>query len=495
MFKIRKIKYANSSTSVQVYKIENRKRVIIKHIGSAKSEQELNDLLSIASDFIVHQSRQFELFGNSNNSLDTIQLSKTDFIGVLYSFTYELLYGQLHRIGFVKLRDNLFLDLVVMRLFEPSSKLRSVELIEHYFGIKRRRQSYYDCAKHWITLKDKAENIAVKFAQKCYEFNFELLLYDVTTLYFETFQEDDLRKNGFSKDNKSQQPQILIALMVTKEGFPVAYDIFEGNTFEGKTIIPAIKKFINKHKVNNFTVVADAAMLSKENITELVNSKINYIVGARLSSLPKEFIKHLDKQLKRKDGQIVRLNTSNGDLICSFSETRYRKDKYEMDKQIANAKKTIENPGKRKKLKFITATDEKLALNTILIDKTTKLLGVKGYYTDLPENVISSEKVIERYHELYKIEQAFRISKSDLKTRPIFHYKQDPIKLHVLICFVALVVSKNIELQTKLSIRSLMHESKKITDAKLYYKTTGKTHIIRALLTPKILEILEKLNC
>ena len=123
-------------------------------------------------------------------------------------------------------------------MIEPSSKLMSMELLKEYFGIKHRRQSYYQTAPQWPTLKSKAEAISLRFAREHYAFNFDILFYDATTLYFETFEEDELRKNGFSKDNKSQQPQILVALMVTKEGFPIAYEVFAGNTFEGHTIIP-----------------------------------------------------------------------------------------------------------------------------------------------------------------------------------------------------------------------------------------------------------------
>ena len=286
-----------------------------------------------------------------------------------------------------------------------------------------------------------------------------MLFYDVTTLYFETFQEDELRKNGFSKDNKSQQPQILVALMVTKEGFPIAYEIFSGNTYEGHTIIPAVDSFIEKNQVKEFTVVADAAMISDENIKQLIQKNINYIVGARLGNISAKLLGVIDKTITRKDGENIRLETEKGYLICSFSSVRYRKDLYEMNKQIDNAKKVIENPSKNKKTKFVKTKNQKIELNEKLIDKNKKLLGIKGYYTNLEESVIDNKTVIERYHELYKIEQAFRISKSDLQTRPIFHFKEQPIKLHILICFIALVVSKHIELQTGISIKKFIDES------------------------------------
>lgn len=197
-------------------------------------------------------------------------------------------------------------------MMEPASKLRSIELLQEYFGIKHRRQSYYKAAPGWLKLKLKAENIALVFAKKHYAFNFDILFYDVTTLYFETFQEDELRRNGFSKDNKSQQPQILIALMVTKEGLPIAYEVFAGNTFEGHTIIPVVKKFIKQHEVKSFTIVADAAMISTENIAELKSNNLSYIVGARLGNLSGDLIKVIDNNIIREDGKNIRIMTDKG---------------------------------------------------------------------------------------------------------------------------------------------------------------------------------------
>jgi transposase len=132
-----------------------------------------------------------------------------------------------------------------------------------------------------------------------------------------------------------------------------------------------------------------------------------------------------------------------------------------MNKQIEKAKQVIEQPSKSKKLKFTQSKGEQIMLNDALIEKTRKLLGIKGYYTNLNESKADNATVIKRYHELYRIEQAFRISKSDLQTRPIFHYKEQPIKLHILICFIALVVSKHIELRTGISIRKFVDDLKK----------------------------------
>ena len=493
MYKIRQIKYSKNSTSIQVYKIENRKRIIVRHIGTARNEEENINLLALANDFIENASKQLGLF-NSGSTNTILNLNQTEFIGIRYNFLYELISKILITIGIDKIKNQLLIDLVILRMIEPASKLRSIELLEEYFGIKHRRQVYYESAPQWSNLKTKTESISLRFAKQLYQFKFDLLFYDVTTLYFESFTEDELRKNGFSKDSKSQQPQVLIALMVTKEGFPIAYEVFAGNTFEGHTIIPFVKSFISKNDVKKFTIIADAAMLSQDNIIELKSNAINYIVGARLGNLSEEMINLIDKNIIREDEKNIRIKTKNGYLICNYSSIRYRKDKYEMDKQIEKAKSVVNNPSKNKKLKFTKANGQSITLNQKLINKTQKLLGIKGYCTDLEESVVDNRTIIERYHELYKIEQAFRISKSDLQTRPIFHFKEEPIKLHLLVCFIALVISKHIELQTNISIKKFIHEGKKITDARLKNKITGKEHLIRASLTPEIIKMLTDLK-
>lgn len=493
MLKIREVKTASNNIAVQVIYYQNRKRVILKHIGSASNSEELYKLKTFAIEFIKDYTNQLSIFPKENPNA-ILYVDHSHCIGFYYSFFYRTIHNLLDKVGFTEFYPKLFLNLVVMRLLEPSSKLRSIELLEQYFGIVHRRQSYYRDAKKWLLLKEKTEEIVLYFAKKEYSFDHSFLFYDVTTLYFETFESDDLRRTGFSKDSKSQQPQILVALMVNREGFPIAFDIFPGNTFEGHTIIPVIKSYIDKTKVKNFTVVADAAMISTENVSELKKEGIHYIVGARLGNLSQNIFEQIDKTIIREDGKIIRLKTDKGYLICSYSSTRYRKDKYEMEKQLAKAKDIIERPSKSKKAKFVKADKEQLIINQNLIDKTEKLLGLKGYYTDIEENVLRSSEVIERYHELYKIEQAFRIAKSDLQTRPIFHFKEEPIKLHMIICFIALVLSKHIELKTKVSIKRFITECKKIADARMINSITQKEVTIKGKTTEVVDRFLADLN-
>lgn len=489
--KIRVVKTASGAQAVQVVKYQNNKRIIIQHIGSAHSEDELSSLKLLADEWIKSSTGQLSLLEDDNPN-QLLHLSYCTFLGIQYNFFYDKISTIHKNIGFNVL-PQLLQDLVTIRIFEPASKLRSIELLQQYFGVSHNRKSYYKIAPECIFYKDLVEDKVVKFAQENYNFTYDLLFYDVTTLYFETFVEDSLREKGFSKDNKSQQPQILIGLMVSKEGFPIAYEIYTGSTFEGHTLIPIIKSFIEKHHVKDFTVVADAAMISDENVKQLVDNQLNYIVGARLKNISKDLLSEIDTKLKREDGQTIRIETSKGDLICSFSSLRYRKDKYEMEKQIEKAKQIVKNPSKKKRLKFVKTSGEEIMLNEQLVEKTKKMLGVKGYYTNLKETVASNNVIIQQYHELYRIEQAFRVSKHDLQTRPIFHFKEEPIKLHILICFMALVISKHIELQANISIRRFIDESKKIVDGKIRNEITKKINIIKAEPTEKMKQFLKEI--
>lgn len=493
MFHIRTVITTSGAKAVQVICYKQRKRVIVRHLGSAHNDGDLEALLSAAQDWIVEQNHQLSIFPDLTNN-NVLLLDQSEYLGFYYTFLYDVLYELQQRIGYTTLKEPLLNDLVTIRIIEPASKLRSVELIEIYFGIKHRRQSYYEAAPKWLSLKHAVEKQTLSLAEKDFSFDYSLMFYDVTTLYFETFEADELRKPGFSKDNKSQQPQILVALMVTTDGFPIAYEIFSGNTFEGHTMMPVIHSFIKKHNVKDFTVVADAAMISAANIKELNEANVHYIVGARLGNMSAEILQQIDQKLVREDGKMIRLNTPNGFLICSYSHQRFKKDKYEMEKQIEKAKRLIEHPSKNRKIKFIKTHDEKIELNEGLIAKTKMLLGIKGYCTDLAEHIADNKTIIEHYHDLYKIEQAFRISKHDLQTRPIFHFKDEPIKLHILICFMALAVSKYIELKTGVSIRSFLTESKKITDARLHNNLTQKEIRIRTRLATPLLGLLGKLG-
>jgi transposase len=276
--------------------------------------------------------------------------------------------------------------------------------------------------------------------------------------------------------------------------FPVAYQIFEGNKFEGHTLIPVILAFKNKHKIQTLTVVADAAMISFNNITALKDSGLHYIVGARTGSLSPKVIKEVSVALNQQDGATIRKATDYGDLICEFSQKRFAKDKREMDKQIKKAEDLLKDPSGMKRTKFIKAkSNAAYELNQGLKEKTESLLGIKGYYTNLGEK-INDRDVIGHYHNLWRVELAFRIAKSDLQMRPIYHFKEKTIKAHILICFMALAVCKYMELKTKQSTKHTIKLLKGITDAKLLNTLTGEEIILRSQINEETKQLLTQLG-
>lgn len=221
MLHVRVVKTKVGSRSVQVIRYENGGRVIVKHIGTGSADEQILALTEIARSYIEELSGQPSLFADVQSPDGVVMLSQCKYLGFYYTFLYDVLYAIQTQLGYSVLVDDMLSDLVIMRIIEPASKLRSIELMATYFGIQHRRQRYYESALKWLELKDAVEKQTLHFAGQEYHFDFSLLFYDVTTLYFETFESDELRKTGFSKDGKSQQPQILVALIVTREGFPM----------------------------------------------------------------------------------------------------------------------------------------------------------------------------------------------------------------------------------------------------------------------------------
>lgn len=503
MLKIRTTKTASSSTAVQVVRYEGRRIIIVKHIGSAKMKEDILLLKKAASDFIetyTGQQRLPELQPTSPKST-ILQLDKCEYLGARHSFIYEVLGSILQRLGFDKTFDKLLLDIVLMRIITPASKLETITLLKELFGINWDETALYRSLPHYALLKERVENTVTTFAKKQYAFDFSIVFYDVTTLYFESFTQDQdmvdekgiitkgIRRNGFSKDNKSNQPQIVIGLIVTKEGFPVSYDIFEGNTFEGKTFIPTITKFKDTHAVKTLTVVADAAMISLENIEALVKSNLSYIVGARTANLKIDQIKTINRELNSIDASSTRIETPRGLLVCDFSLKRYKKDKREMEKQIMKAENLIKEHKALTRTKFIKTDKANQILNTDLIEKTKLLLGIKGYYTNLVDE--TNETIIRHYHNLWHVEKAFRIAKSDLATRPIYHFKRQAIEAHILTCFMSLAVCKYMELKTGQSTRKIVKQLKSITDASIRNLLTDEIIVMRQTI-PETIERLWK---
>ncbi|MCB0541571.1 MAG: IS1634 family transposase, partial [Bacteroidetes bacterium] len=280
-----------------------------------------------------------------------------------------------------------------------------------------------------------------------------IVFYDVTTVYFEIDDEDTLRKTGFSKEGKHQNPQIVLGLLVSKGGYPLAYDIFEGNQFEGETMLPIIDSFKSKYGLKQLIIVADSGLLSKKNIERLQKNNYEFILGARIKNetlaVKKEIL-----SLSLKNGESKIIDKGKLKLIISYSDNRAKKDQYnrerglvKLEKRIKSGKLTKANINNRGYNKYLKLDGEV----SITIDKEkfwadTKWDGLKGYITNAK---LSKDEILENYAHLWQIEKAFRIAKTDLKIRPIYHRKQQRIEAHICLNFVAYKVYKELERQLK----------------------------------------------
>jgi transposase len=476
---IRKIRTASGAIAVQVIRYAQGKRIIVQHIGSSHTDEELTILCKEAEAVREQLSLQPSLFTAIEKPSKLLHEDHLQLSSITHHFAYKALKkcSQLCGLAFL---PPLYQDLALMRIVEPASKLRTIELLANYFGISYAERSVYRLLPKLLDHKTAIENAAYQTAKTHFNEAFALVLYDVTTLYFESHEpNDELRARGFSKDDKSKQPQIVVGLLVTHQGFPIRHEIYRGNTFEGHTMLDVVKQFQELHSTSKPIIVADAAMLSQENMQKLETDGYQYIVGARLANTPKTFIESITSGLKQQDGNTFRLSypKRSYDVVCSYSEKRARKDKREFDKQIKKALEVISEQESRKRAKFVKKSEDhkdSFILNEELREKAEKLIGIKGYCTNIPENVLSNDQVIEYYHGLWHVEQAFRMSKTDLKTRPIFHYEHDAIRAHILVCFMGLIMGKFLEIKTGLSLRRVRDLLWNVQEAHIRDTLTGK---------------------
>lgn len=456
---IRKVRTGSGATAVQVVQYVKRKCIIVRHIGSANTDDELKILMQEAEIIREQLCAQPSLFSvvQEKPMLSSEHLTLKS---VTHQFALNFL-RNCSKICSLDFLDPLYQDLALMRIIEPASKLRTLDLLERYFNLSYARRTLCRLLPKLVDYKNDIEEAAYQTVCSHFDRSFAFVLYDVTTLYFESHEpDDDLKARGFSKDDKSKQPQIVVGLLVTLQGFPLRHEVYKGNTFEGHTMLEVVRQFQARHKNTKPIIVADAAMLSQENMTMLNSEGYQYIVGARLANAPAQFIDTLTDTLIKKDGELVRLPYPNRsyNVICTYSEKRAKKDKREFDKQLVHAQGLIARKEQGKRAKFVKKSkDHKdvLELNEELKIKTEKLLGIKGYVTNIPCETLSNAKVISYYQELWHVEQTFRMSKTDLKTRPIFHHTHDAIRAHLLLCFMALMVGKFLEIKTSLSLQRI----------------------------------------
>ena len=377
-------------------------------------------------------------------------------------------------IGFDRIEDREFRQLVVSRVCQPMSKSATVDYLKSHFDEEAHiHQLYRYLDKLHDTQKEQVEAISVAHTRTILGGNIGLVFYDVTTLYFETDSGDELRKPGFSKDGKHACPQIVLGLLVSEGGYPLAYSIHAGNKYEGHTMLPIVEDFVKKFDLKDFVIVADSGLMNKDNIKLLEEGKYRYIIGARIKNESTE-VKEWIFSLQKEDGCFHELGQlPKSRLIVGYSEKRAKRDAYNRDKGLKRLEKTYQSGSvtkdkinKRGYNKFLEISDDV----TVLIDYAKvkddeRWDGWKGYLsnTELPAAIIS-----EQYRSLWYVERAFRITKGRLELRPMFHFTEKRIKAHVCICFVAYKVYKELEriLKTEninISVDKVLEIAKTIT--------------------------------
>jgi transposase len=468
---VRQRKNKSGSISVQIIDKSSGKYKVVETIGCAKNSKEVEFYVAKG----VNRIKQLE-----PNLFDVVDFSKKkhrflnipnkdiSIVGPDIIFGYIMEYIGCNK-ALKNLKDKeLFTQLVISRIIDPGSKLNLIDYMYIYKHTHIEKDNIYrflDTLSY--QLKDKIEQCIFEYTTTIVG-SITVSFYDVTTLYFEASSEDDLRKVGFSKDGKFTKPQILLGLLTSLEGYPLGFEIHEGNKYEGKTFIPILQKFQKKFNIDKPIVVADSGLLSKNNITELERLEYKYILGARIKSSSNDIknkIISLNLNEKKDIDTIVLSKTQK--MIISYTLKRAKKDKYTREKNFEKlkikvksgnlTKSHLNNKGYNKYLTLSDSCQTTLSINEQKYNYDSQFDGLKGFITN--DFSLSPNQIIDHYTNLWHIERAFRISKTDLKIRPIYHRLENRIYSHILISFVAYTVYKEFERKLKINNISIKRKS------------------------------------
>lgn len=480
---VRKKKNKSGVVSVQVIDKSSGKYKVLKTIGSSSSELDIEMLYQRGVDYITHYEGQQTFDFSAQDFKETVKQS----IRNISIEGVHLLLGKIYtEIGFNSVCNDLLKQLVLVRLSHPASKLKTTQYLYRYFSVDIKEDRIYRYLdKIYSDYKEPLQQISYEHTKKVLGGIVSVVFYDVTTIYFQIDDEDDVRKRGFSKEGRHQNPQIVLGLLVGVEGYPLAYEIHEGNKFEGHTMLPIIDAFKDKYDLGKLIVVADSGLLSSSNVKELQEKGYEFILGARIKNESKSIKEGiLSLNLEDKTSAVIP-KTDGTRLIVGYTERRAKKDRYnrerglmKLEQKIKSGKLTkssINNRGYNKYLQL--KGDVNISIDHEKFEEDAAWDGLKGYLTN---TTLTKQEIISNYGQLWKIEKAFRVSKHDLKIRPIYHRLQKRIEAHITINFVAYKVYKELERQLKIKTDNISPE-KAIDIAKSIYAieitdpTTGNT--------------------
>lgn len=533
----------SGATAVQIAESVRGKRRIVRHVGSARDEVELGLLVEQAQQLLaddaqgvldlgitpqVHRAHlvaspgQGELVpaDGSGRANQPRLVPRARVLKTSSSVLFDVLAGVYADLGFDIVDDEVFRDLVIARVVEPTS-LSDADRVLADLG---RVAASLSTRKRTLQ-RAQTGTYRQQIADACFTYartrgDITLVLYDVTTLYFEAESEDDLRKVGYSKERRVD-PQIVVGLLVDRTGFPLQIGCFEGNKAETTTLIPMVTAFIDQHQLADVVIVADAGMLSASNLRRLDEAGLRFIVGSRVTKAPVDLESHWRWHSDGfTDGQVVdtitprtghkaktggasdpatpgepewdrRTHAGSWRAVWAYSAKRARRDTTTLDAQEARARAVVDGDKPARKPRFVKDRNGTAALDEASLARARRLVGLKGYVTNIEADIMPPEEVITSYHDLWTVEQSFRMSKTDLKARPMFARTRQAIEAHLTIVFTALAVSRHAQNVTGLSIRRILRTLRPLRSATIHLN--GATTTFPPALNPDQQKIINQL--
>lgn len=479
------------------------KQVMVLHVGIAANEMEVEKLKYIGKEFIAAEERRRQQQSSQHHLLDPatvkehlamiekqlarknrgrkpvvtleevmsedrVSLSELveekrtiEGIHEVAGHVYEQLgYEQL----LVRPKDQALLkDLVLMRLAEPCSKLKSQQLLDKRFAKAHDLDAIYRVMDKLYPAIGDVKRSTFQRTQKIAPDTIDILFFDCTTLYFESMETDTLRAFGYSKDHRFNTTQVVLALATNGDGLPIGYELFAGNKAEVKTLLNCLEEWKKCFDIQSVCFVADRAMMSDENLSLLEAQGHHYVVAAKLRTLPKslqtEFFQEKNYQAEYLDGSlgwVGEFDYKSRRLVVSYKADRARKDMHQRDQIIEKLKKRLGEGGETKRLitnhgvkKYTCSENSVTRIDAEKIAHDAQWDGLHGVITNIRDK--SAAEILARYHRLWKIEESFRINKHTLSMRPIYHFKPERIHAHIALCFMAFSVLRHMEYTVKLT--------------------------------------------
>jgi hypothetical protein len=467
---VRTVGTGSGARAVQIVWSSRRGSRQIEHIGSAHDDGELEALQAAARERLTAGQQTLDL-GLDRGSAPSAGGPLT-IVGSQAAHLWDALLRAYDAVGFDRVAgaDEVFRALVLARIVEPTSKADSLRVLAEvgvpgpsYATLRRRLPGY--------ATDEFAAALAAACAARAALGPASLVLYDVSTLYFETDTADEFRKPGFSKERRLE-PQITIGLLTDVTGFPLMVQAFEGNKAETTTMLPVLRAFMAAHGLPDVTVVADAGMISAGNQEAIEDEGLSFILGAKIPYVP-----YLVSQWRREhpaqdipDGHVFvqpwpatdkekAAGRRDKTIFYQYRADRARRTLRGIDEQVAKAEAAVAGKTPVKRNRFVTLTGGDKTVNRDLEAKARALAGIKGYTTNLPDP--NAEFVIGAYHQLWRIEKSFRMSKHDLRARPIYHHKRESIEAHLTVVFTALAVTHHVETTTGWSIKQFVRTARR----------------------------------